>query len=227
MDLAQTLRPKPVLGLLLLASLACAGPPDVAEPPPPSEACIADSLGALRNPESVPDCAKPDATCEARCGAGSADHCLGLAYIAEKNSSKAAEAGRLYQRACRLGSTNACTNYAAGIWVRDHTQAELDCALRTFEKICEARDHFACGMVGRERLNRAKTGEDFAATRQYLEQACENVGGFSCRVLARHLESGELGSYEPGQIPALLARACEGGDPDGCGEPRTAAETFR
>jgi hypothetical protein len=35
-----------------------------------------------------------------------------------------------------------------------------------------------------------------------------------------------LGDYDPKIIRTLLKRACVGGDPDGCGEPPTAAETF-
>lgn len=82
-------------------------------------------------------------------------------------------------------------------------------------------------MVGRVRMDRAKSPEDFAAARRFLEAACANVGGFPCRVLAKHLEADELGPYEPGSIESLLERACEGGDPDGCDPSATAAETFR
>jgi hypothetical protein len=48
----------------------------------------------------------------------------------------------------------------------------------------------------------------------------------SCRVLAKHLEAGTLGDYDPKMIPALLKRACDGGDVYACGNHATAAETF-
>ncbi len=80
-------------------------------------------------------------------------------------------------------------------------------------------------MVGRVMLE-SMTPPRFAEGRKYLEAACNDVGGFPCRVLAKHLESGELGSYPPGRIRSLLSQACEGGDPDACGGPATASETF-
>ena len=80
-------------------------------------------------------------------------------------------------------------------------------------------------MVGRILLE-STTPPSFAEGRKYLQQACDDLGGFPCRVLAKHLESGKLGHYDPGVIRTLLTRACAGGDPDACGEPATAAATF-
>jgi TPR repeat protein len=149
-----------------------------------------------------------------------------MAYAAEKDPQNAAEAVRLYQRACLLGEANACTNYAASIWANDPSDEQLTCARRTFEKACAAKEPFACGMVGRIMFASA-TPPQFAEVRRYLEAACDEVNGFPCRVLAKHLESGKLGEYQPGLIRSLLARACAAGDPDACGEPATASETFR
>ena len=98
-------------------------------------------------------------------------------------------------------------------------------ARRIFEKSCAAKEPFACGMVGRLMLESTKPPPT-AEGRKYLEKACADVGGFPCRVLAKHLESGRLGAYDPATIRTLLAQACVGGDPDACGEPATAAETF-
>jgi hypothetical protein len=47
-----------------------------------------------------------------------------------------------------------------------------------------------------------------------------------CRALALHLESGELGPVDSKRIVELLARACETGDEDACGNHATAADTF-
>ena len=80
-------------------------------------------------------------------------------------------------------------------------------------------------MVGRLMIENT-TPPAFTEGRKYLEQACDKVEGFPCRVLAKHLESGKLGDYDPKLIPTLLARACRGRDPDACGEHATAAETF-
>ena len=148
-----------------------------------------------------------------------------MAYAVEKDPANKAEATRFYKRACQLGEANACTNYAATIWANDHTDEQLTCARRMFEKACSAGEPFACGMVGRLMIEDT-TPPQFAEARKYLEGACDKVSGFPCRVLAKHLESGKLGQYEPGQIQSLLARACAAGDPDACGEPATASETF-
>lgn len=162
--------------------------------------------------------------CRVSCFAGNAGSCLGLAYESQKNPKKAVETMQFFRRACLLGAANACTNYAATIWAGTHTDAQLVCARRTFEKACAANEPFACGMVGRLMIE--ETPPRFAEGRRYLEAACDRVGGFPCRVLAKHLESGKAGSYKPELIRTLLARACADGDPDACGEHATAAETF-
>jgi hypothetical protein len=149
-----------------------------------------------------------------------------MAYASESDPKEAGEAPQLYHRACLLGAAIACTNYAAGIWAADHTDDQLECVRRTFERACAAKEPFACGMVGRVMLE-STNPPLLAEGRTYLEAACDELSGFPCRVLAKHLESGKLGDYEPALIGTLLARACAGGDPDACGEPATASGTFR
>ena len=186
--------------------------------------CLADSIGTLQRFSTVPPCATDVALCTLKCKTGSAVSCLGLAYEAQKNENED-DAKRLFRRACLLGSANGCTNYAAEIWGGPHTDDELTCARRVFEKACSAKEPFACGMVGRLMLE-SSSSPSYAEGRRYLERACSEVGAFPCRVLARHLETGKLGSYEPERIRALLRKACADGDPDACGEPATADETF-
>src|SRR5687768_2396128 len=94
----------------------------------PGQACIADSIGTLQRAPSVPPCAFDDWQCRAKCQAGSAGACLGIAYAAEKEPTRKAEATAFYQRACLLGEANACTNYAAFIWASDHSHNQLACA---------------------------------------------------------------------------------------------------
>jgi TPR repeat protein len=188
--------------------------------------CIADSLGTLRLLPSVPDCAIGDWVCRAKCEFGDGASCLGLAYSAGRDSKTQDKARDLYRRACLLGEGNACTNYAASVWIRDTSDEQLACARRTFQRACSAKEPFACGMVGRVMLE-SMTPPLYSEGRHHLEQACDEVGGFSCRVLAMHLESGKLGEYQPELIHNLLSRACEGGDPDACGTHATASETFR
>lgn len=187
--------------------------------------CLADSVGDLRIVSSLPDCAAGGASCSATCTAGDANSCLAQAYLAEEKSQDS-DARSLYQRACLLGLANACTNYAATIWAYDHTDEQIQCAARIFDKACAAKEHFACGMVGRLALANAATPAAVEAARLALETSCRAIGGFSCRVLAKHLEAGDFGPPDPGRVAKLLERACQGGDPDACHNPATASETF-
>lgn len=190
------------------------------------QVCIADSIGTLRLLGKLPICNADESSCRDACLAGDALSCLSKAYIAQKKELPGDEAILFFHRSCLLGSAHGCTNYAASIWANPHTDAQLTCARRTFEKACSAKEPFACGMIGRLMLEGPTTTEQVKEGRKYLEAACDGLEGFPCRVLAKHLESGKLGDYDPKIIRTLLKRACEGGDPDGCGEPPTAAETF-
>ena len=174
---------------------------------------------------SVPSCASGGWICRIECRAGDAASCLGLAYAADANPESKQDAPGLYRSACLLGAANACTNYAASIWAAGASGGELACVRRTFEKACAVEEPFACGMVGRVMLE-STTPPAYTEGRRYLEKACDRIGGFSCRVLAKHLKSGNLGSYPPELIDTLLGRACDGGDPNACGEHATASETF-
>lgn len=189
------------------------------------QACAPDSVGALHLLPTIPVCMADDWMCSAKCRLGDAGSCLAMAYAMQKESKPPEESARLYHRACLLGAANACTNYAAGIWARQRSEGQLACARRTFQKACAAKEHFACGMVGRVMLE-SENPPAYAEGRRYLEAACKEHGGFACRVLAMHLESGKLGDYQPELVRTLLARACAGGDPDACGEPKNASETF-
>lgn len=189
--------------------------------------CVADSVGELALLPKLPNCSADDSSCRDACRAGDATSCLSRAYAVQKKSSDGNEAILLFHRSCFLGSAHGCTNYAASIWANPHTEAQLTCARRTFEKACQAKEPFACGMIGRMMLEDPTTADQIKEGRRYLEAACAELEGFPCRVLAKHLESGKLGGYDQQLIGTLLKRACAGGDPDGCGETKTAAETFR
>lgn len=212
---------KRLAALIFIAALSCNRP--LTDSGAAGETCIADSIHTLHHLSTIRSCATNDLLCRADCMAGKAESCIALAYAAEKASDDDA-AARYFHRACLFGSANGCTNYAAHIWSEQHSDSQLACARRTFEKACAAKEPFACGMVGRIMLE--SKSPRIAEGRKFLETACNEVGGFPCRVLAKHLESGKLGAHSPNAIHTLLARACAGGDPDACGEPATASQTF-
>jgi len=184
------------------------------------DVCVADAAGNLHLLPSVPSCATDDWACRLKCKVGDGTSCLALAYSAAGGDAK-----RLFGQACVLGVAIGCTNYAASIWADPASDAQLACARRTFQRACSVKEPFGCGMAGRFMLE-STDSPSFAEGRRYLEKSCDDVGGFSCRVLAKHLESGKLGPYRPEAIPVLLKRACATGDPDACGEHATAAGTF-
>jgi TPR repeat protein len=205
--------------------------PGAAPPPPPppaAPACIAEAPGALTlDFHAAGDCTKDPPACTDRCSAGDGTACFQSAVITERNAATAKQAARLYHRACELGLAIGCTNLAAGIWAdRAASATQVACARRIFAKACSAGEPFGCGMVGRMTFEAARTPDEYMLGRVQLEAACESIQGFPCRVLAKQLESGKLGSYAPALIQQLLAEACDGGDVDACGQHATAAETF-
>jgi len=215
-----------VMAIAAAASIHCGSSDNRGPRPGASDAaCLADSVATLQLLSSVPACAAGDPACQLKCRLGDASACLAMGYSADEDSAPE-KARDLYRRACVMGAANACTNYAASVWARTASAEEDACARRIFEKSCAAKEQFACGMVGRVMLESGGT-PDTAAGRRYLQGACDEVGGFSCRVLARHLESGKLGQYDPASIAALLKRACAGGDVYACGSHATAEETFK
>jgi hypothetical protein len=187
--------------------------------------CVADSIGQLQLLSSVPKCASDRIACDLKCRLRDAASCLGLAYAAEE-SSPPEEVRGLYRQACLAGAANACTNYAASLWAGQMSEEQLACVRRTFEKACAVGEQFACGMVARVVLESGGNA-DVGEWRRYLQGKCDEVGGFSCRVLAKHLEAGTLGKFDAQAIPGLLKRACDGGDIYACGTHATAAETFK
>ena len=195
------------------------------QPTSPAPRCLADSLGPLNNQAQRLVCDDADA-CRRECRIGSAAACLGLATRLDLDPKTAAEAQKLFERACVLGSPSGCTNTAAMIWTREPSDEEATCAMRLFERACQVKEHFACGMVPRLLLERGEPA-DIEKAHGLLVKHCEDRKGFPCRVLAKHLEAGDFGSASAERTHALLARACDGGDPDACGNPPTAAGTFR
>lgn len=217
-------RAAPVVIATTMLLLAGCGQGESLDSASSDQKCVAESIKTLHRRESVPSCNADGLVCRVKCLAGDAGACLGMAYDAEKNRDPKAES--LYARSCILGEANACTNYAAHMWTGDRSDEQLPCARRTFEMACAAKEPYACGMVGRIMLE-STVPVPYDDARKHLEATCESLGGFPCRVLARHLESGKLGTFPPDRVRSLLTRACSGGDLDACGNPRSAAETFK
>ena len=188
-------------------------------------ACLADSIGKLKKAPSFPGCDSDIGFCESRCRAGDGEYCLSWAWALEAKGEDREKVQKIFRRACEKGFAVACTNYAASIWSRDHTESELECANSIFSKSCEAGEPFGCGMFGRSMVTASKSKDDFEKAEGFLKSKCDSLGGFPCRVLAKHYEEGDFEAESP-DIKGLMKKACDGGDPDGCKAVESAAETF-
>ncbi|HUS68307.1 MAG TPA: hypothetical protein VMZ28_27420 [Kofleriaceae bacterium] len=193
----------------------------------PAGGCVLDRAETLELDWEKPDgCGAEDAQCRDACLAGDAASCLARAFSVQKLTDREEESTLLFLRACERGLAIACTNYAAALWASSTSEPSQACAARLFEATCAVKEPFGCGMSGRMILDAAEGPDEIARGRSVLERGCKEAGGFACRALALHLESGELGPVDPKRIVELLARACETGDEDACGTHAKAADTF-
>lgn len=150
---------------------------------------------------------------------------MSRAVAIERSPNNEAEARSLYERACKLGLANACTNWAAAVWATED-EPPARCLVRTFEKTCAFGDHFGCGMAGRLRVDYRVGFAALPRARIELETACMRLGGFPCRILASYGERGIFPAMSRGRIVDLMKQACDGNDEPACGEHATVAETF-
>ena len=179
--------------------------------------CVADRIGTLAlGGDERSDCTTGDDVCRVDCERGSAPACFWRASALQNDAARAGEAMQLFARSCELGHALGCTNHAAGLWVNGDAAESNACARRVFDKACAVKEPYACGMIGRMIITHAPDDAERARGRAYLESACEELSGPPCKMLANHLESGQLGAYDPQAIKTLLSRACDGGDASAC-----------
>ena len=197
-------------------------------PKPKRPKCLARGLGTLRAGElPSTDCGDDGTSCEQACAGGDAVACFEHALALQGDPATRDKAGAAFAKSCELGLAIGCTNHAAELW-RSDRPADLRCAQQIFEKSCDAGETWGCGMLGRMLIDDDDAGPDqLEKGRTVLEDACDELGGFSCRALALELEGGKLGRVKRTKIRKLLARACATNDDDSCGTPRSASATFR
>jgi len=196
--------------------------------PSPATGCLADILGKLQReaprPAACPE-KNDEGSCARACDGGDAVACYLRGSALQDDHAPRDQSTEMYRRSCAFGLAIGCTNYAADLWHEDDDAWE--CARRIFEKACAADEPWGCGMFGRMVINADAAGSvGRKQGRAILERACDEVGGFACRALALEFENGTLGAYKRPRIKKLLARACETGDDDACGAPKTVAATF-
>jgi TPR repeat protein len=210
------------------ASAAAAPQAKKTVPTPKRPKCLARGLGALRaGALPSPKCGDDGPSCGQACWAGDAVACFVHAMDLQDDPATHDKAAPVFEKACALGLAIGCTNHAADLW-RSDKPADLRCAQKLFEKSCDAGETWGCGMLGRMLIDGDDAGPDEVERgRTVLEDACDELGGFSCRALALEMEEGKLGPFKKAKVRKLLARACATHDDDSCGKPRSASATFR
>lgn len=208
--------------------VGCGSAAKPAPPPAGRASCLAEGLGTLRNEAKLDlACAEDGKSCKTACEGGDANGCMLHGYRLQRDEAND-EANQQFSRACTLGLAIGCTNFAADMWLGHQPAAApaVACARALFERACEVREPFGCGMLGRMLAAEAKTPETREVARRFFDKTCTDLGAMSCRMYALHLELGELGAADPATIHALMQRACTTGDDEACGEHATVGETF-
>lgn len=213
------------------ALIAACGPaprrPVAAEPPGAHGLCADEGVGALSPTHELDrGCGTDGTSCDQRCRDGDPHACMMEAFRLQ-DASRDEESTAIFTRACHLGLAIGCTNVGAHLWLKHQPASPGDtrCARRLFDLACAAGEPYGCGMIGRMLASEAVTPELQTSARAFFEETCSRLGGASCVMYAHHLELGELGAADLGEVRELMQRACETGDTSACGHD-TAASRF-
>ena len=121
----------------------------------PASECPADVIGSRRQEiRYVADgCRSRPEACLASCRNGDAADCYALGLLLQESDDAAPYAEALFLRSCKLGIDSGCTNRAVDMSARVEREAAPStaddrCAARTFDKVCERGDPWACTMLG-------------------------------------------------------------------------------
>jgi hypothetical protein len=151
----------------------------------PHPDCAADVVPAVDDDPPLPlDVCEGDPTaCVQACEAGSAHHCYALAIAVETLLREEAVVRALYYRACELGRSSACTNFAAS-----DPEDWSPCIVATYEAACRARDPWGCTMFGTALALGAGIEADPERALRILPQGCRfGEDDPACRAARRRI----------------------------------------
>lgn len=115
--------------------------------------------------------------CLDRCQQGEARGCYEAALQVQRLGRDEPASEALFLRTCRLGIPSGCTNRAAGMTKNgDEGEAAFRCAVRTFQRTCEANDPWGCTMFGFHLMEGAGIERDPDRALRTLKQACIRYG---------------------------------------------------
>jgi len=141
--------------------------------------CPADVMPATEQGTKMLEdlCVNDLPACLDRCQARDPSGCYSAALRVQQLRSDVAASEALFLRACRLGSMSGCTNRAAGMTKNgDEGEAAVRCAVRTFQRTCQANDPWGCTMLGWHLIEGQGIERDLDRARRALNQACVPFG---------------------------------------------------
>ena len=143
----------------------------------------------------------------AACEAGTVKSCLTAASSAE-TAGDAAEAARLYRRACDLGDPNGCAFAGAVIAQNPQRLAE---AAATFEKGCDLGDGASCYGAGLVLAGAFGGAPDATRALAAFESGCDKGLAEACGAYANAVEA-----TDPAAAARMRDAACQQGDGGSC-----------
>ncbi len=137
----------------------------------PVESCPADLIPEQSVTFDIDrrSCEDHLAECVDACRTRDAERCYTSASTHEALGNEA-HADGLYQQACRLGATNACTNFAARM--RSIGSGDEACIANTFFETCEREDPWGCAMASVVVWQAEGVSQDGERARAFAEKTC-------------------------------------------------------
>lgn len=120
-----------------------------------------------------------------------------------------------YEKACKLGHVDACSNDGWMFRNGEGTTKNPARARELFRFACERESYAGCAALGYDLIDDAKNAEEYAEGTRWLKVACEHDEAFGCFSMgAALISTGDSRSLSSGL--ALLTRSCALGSADGC-----------
>ncbi|UCZ86073.1 sel1 repeat family protein [Pseudomonas sp. L5B5] len=138
------------------------------------------TLVPRREAPTEPDrCSEPEQMegCLQSCKRGDGNDCYWLGINVQKAKGPAMGYEPLFQRACTLGVVSGCTNRAAGMYVATPDDEPVrQCVTKTYAKVCELGDPWACTMYGFNLSQGIGTTTDNTKALKVLDRSCNKHG---------------------------------------------------
>ena len=147
------------------------------------DACPADLMSGIEKKIEYKaiGCADNPDKCLEKCQSDDANACYALSLLIQEQKEKdSPDTQALHLRACKLGITSGCTNYAAGLLSLSPEDKKLEkCAADTFEKTCERNDSWGCTMYGQSWALGSGRPENTEEVLKYFQKTCNIFGSES------------------------------------------------